>query len=231
MSWRRHPVVARLRSRWIRWKTGTKIRCTGRGHRVEVDGALLFGVKIDISGEGNQLSIGPNARLWNSTIYLRGTNLRCVIGNDCKLRHVVMTVEDEGSRLVIRQKSSGTGCNLLSCEGSLVQIGEDCMMSSGADIRNSDGHSVLELETGGRINPAADVIVGDHAWIGLRVQILKGVTIGDHSIAAAGCVVVKDVPPHTVVAGIPAKPMRSGITWDRQRLKVVNATATAGVAS
>ena len=49
------------------------------------------------------------------------------------------------------------------------------------------------------------VIIGDDIWIGANAVILPGVTIGDHSVVAAGAVVTKDVPPHTLVAGVPAK--------------------------
>ena len=45
-------------------------------------------------------------------------------------------------------------------------------------------------------------------WIGSNSTILKGVTIGEGSVVAAGAVVTKDVPPMTVVAGVPAKVMR-----------------------
>lgn len=49
------------------------------------------------------------------------------------------------------------------------------------------------------------VTIGDDIWIGANAVILPGVTIGDHSVVAAGAVVTKDVPPHTLVAGVPAK--------------------------
>lgn len=221
MNLRQHPLVNRLRARWVRWKSGTKVRCSGEGHQVNIEDALLFGVRVEISGSGNELTIGKDTRIWGATIQLRGENLRCVIENDCKLRHVVLVVEDTGSRLVVRQSTSGTGCTIIACEGGLVQIGRDCMMSAGSDIRNTDGHSVVALATGERINPAADVLVDDHAWIGLKAQILKGVRMGRHSIAAAGSVVVKDVPANTIVAGIPAKPIRTGITWVRERLPLM----------
>jgi acetyltransferase-like isoleucine patch superfamily enzyme len=49
------------------------------------------------------------------------------------------------------------------------------------------------------------VTIGDDIWIGANAVILPGVTIGNHSVVAAGAVVTKDVPPHTLVAGVPAK--------------------------
>lgn len=49
------------------------------------------------------------------------------------------------------------------------------------------------------------VVISDDVWIGANAVILPGVTIGTHSIVAAGAVVTKDVPPHSLVAGVPAK--------------------------
>lgn len=49
------------------------------------------------------------------------------------------------------------------------------------------------------------VVIGDDVWIGANVVVLPGVTIGMHCVVAAGAVVTKDVPPHSLVAGVPAK--------------------------
>lgn len=51
----------------------------------------------------------------------------------------------------------------------------------------------------------APVIIKDDIWIGANAVILPGVTIGNHSVVAAGAVVTKNVPPHSLVAGVPAK--------------------------
>ncbi len=49
------------------------------------------------------------------------------------------------------------------------------------------------------------VIIGNDIWIGANAVLLPGVSIGDHAVVAAGAVVTKDVPPHSLVAGVPAK--------------------------
>ena len=64
-------------------------------------------------------------------------------------------------------------------------------------------------DTGKRIDEqgitTAPVVIEDDIWIGANAVILPGVKIGNHSVVAAGAVVTKDVPPHTLVAGVPAK--------------------------
>ena len=49
------------------------------------------------------------------------------------------------------------------------------------------------------------VVLGDDIWIGANAVVLPGVSIGNHAVVAAGAVVTKDVPPHSLVAGVPAK--------------------------
>lgn len=53
------------------------------------------------------------------------------------------------------------------------------------------------------------VIIGDDVWIGANAVILPGVTIGRHCVVAAGAVVTKDVPDHSVVGGVPAKILKT----------------------
>jgi maltose O-acetyltransferase len=106
-------------------------------------------------------------------------------------------------------------------------IGEYCWMNVGCFLdlsapiligdRVALGHQVLlmtgthELGDGRRrAGPfyAAPITIEDGAWLGSRATILPGVTVGAGAIVAAGAMVTKDVPPHTLVAGIPAKPRR-----------------------
>ena len=53
-----------------------------------------------------------------------------------------------------------------------------------------------------------DIVIGNDVWIGYEAVVLAGVTIGDGAIVAARAVVTKDVPPYTIVGGVPARPIR-----------------------
>lgn len=84
-----------------------------------------------------------------------------------------------------------------------IVIGNNVMMANGVYITDSDWHGIYD-----RVNrPDTDspVHIGDNVWLGDRSTVLKGVTIGDNSIVAAGAVVSKNVPANVVVAGNPAK--------------------------
>ncbi|MNW06569.1 putative acetyltransferase [compost metagenome] len=58
------------------------------------------------------------------------------------------------------------------------------------------------------------IVIGDEVWIGCKSIILKGVTIGNGAVVAAGSVVTKDVEPYTLVAGIPAKVIKRDVRWN-----------------
>ncbi|WP_428897760.1 Acetyltransferase (isoleucine patch superfamily) [Parelusimicrobium proximum] len=68
-------------------------------------------------------------------------------------------------------------------------------------------HPVNPLERQSTIS--TPVVIKKNAWIGIGATILPGVTVGENSIVSAGAVVTKDVPPNTIVGGIPAKVLKS----------------------
>ena len=74
---------------------------------------------------------------------------------------------------------------------------------------DSDAH-FIEYEG---YEPTKPVIIEDDVWIGTRVTILKGVTVGKGAIIGACSVVTKDVPPHSIVVGNPAKVVKENVTW------------------
>ncbi len=94
-----------------------------------------------------------------------------------------------------------------------IRIGRHCYLASGVVIFDFDGHPVdaTERRAGKPTPPEAcrPVAIGDDVWIGGHATILKGVTIGDRSIVAAGAMVTKDVPPDSIVAGNPARVVKS----------------------
>ena len=92
---------------------------------------------------------------------------------------------------------------------SEVTIGKNAHIARGAAIRDYDGHYIESLN----YRTTKPVHIGDDVWIGNRAMILKGVTIGEGSIVAANAVVTKDVPPHCIVAGNPAKIIRENVRW------------------
>lgn len=92
-----------------------------------------------------------------------------------------------------------------------ITIGDDCIIAMGTVIRDNDGGNHQIFAPG--YENAKSIIIGNHVWLGENVMILKGVTIGEGAIVAASSLVLKDVPPHTLVAGSPAKIIKDNVSW------------------
>jgi len=84
-----------------------------------------------------------------------------------------------------------------------IIIGNAVMMANGVYITDSDWHGIYDRVE--RPKEPHPVHLKDNVWLGDHATVLKGVTIGENSIVAAGSVVTRDVPANVVVAGNPAK--------------------------
>lgn len=85
-----------------------------------------------------------------------------------------------------------------------VRIGAACRIAYDVIIMDTDEHGV---PGGGPIT--RPVTIGDNVWLGARVIVLKGVTIGEGAIVGAGSIVTKDLPPYSISVGQPAKVIRT----------------------
>jgi len=112
--------------------------------------------------------------------------------------------------------------------GKNLTIGKNVFFNSGCTIQDHGGvtigdstligHNVVLATLNHNMNPehrgdiiAAPIKIGRNVWIGSNATVLSGVTIGDGAVIAAGAVVTKNVPENTVVAGVPAKIVKSVI--------------------
>lgn len=103
-----------------------------------------------------------------------------------------------------------------------VKIGRNTLVAKGVSVYDFDGHSYdAEERRDDEViedTNARPVTIGNDVWIGARAIILKGVAIGDGAIIAAGSVVARSVEPRTVVAGNPARQIKTlEISGDRYR--------------
>ena len=97
----------------------------------------------------------------------------------------------------------------ISCFDRII-IGKRVVISEGVTIRDADNH-IIHREG---YQATAPITIHDHVWIGVNATILKGVTIGEGAIVAAGAVVTKDVPPRSIVGGVPAKVLSTNVSWE-----------------
>ncbi len=114
-------------------------------------------------------------------------------------------------------------------------IGKFCSIACGAKfLLNSANHSLTSLSTypfpiffeewgldrahvADAWDNKGDIVIGNDVWIGYEAVILAGVTVGDGAVIGARAVVTKDVPPYTMVGGVPARPIRKRFSEENIR--------------
>lgn len=155
----------------------------------------------------------------NCTISIQGEGHKLIIGDGCVIRNCNFILEDRECGITIGHGTTVEGAVFSAGDDSTsIDVGSDCMFSRGIDIRTCDGHSILQIDNGARINNSKSVHIGDHCWVAADVKILKGVVIESDSVIAAGAIVTHSVSRGCVVAGVPAHVIKSGVTWYRERV-------------
>jgi acetyltransferase-like isoleucine patch superfamily enzyme len=96
------------------------------------------------------------------------------------------------------------GCTAMDFGG--IEIGDDVMIGPNVQLISS-GHP-LEPELRRSKITMASIVIGRGVWIAAGATVIQGVTVGEDAVVAAGAVVTKDVPPRTLVAGVPARVIR-----------------------
>jgi maltose O-acetyltransferase len=182
--------LGRWRYRWYRWVTWPR-RATG--NLVLAPGVRLY-VPLRCDGEG-KVQVGEKTRLGcristrfgNGSILLqaRGLNSSIQIGRNCAFSNNVSIVSMES-----------------------VEIGDACLIGELVSIMDSDFHGIDPDKRRSDAVQSAPVKLENNVWLGSRVIIQKGVTVGANSIITPGAVVTASVPANTIAGGVPARVIR-----------------------
>lgn len=202
---------------WNRWLGGNRLRTSRGGNRVRIGKSLLTHTRIRVRGKNNVVSIGDGCRLRDLKILVSGDSIRVDVADHCQLRGKIIA-EDAGSRVEIGSGTTMENALLSVQEGAGIRIGNDCMFSALVGIRAGDTHSIVDAETGGRLNPPRSVAVERHVWLCAGATVLKGCRIGENAVVGGFSVVTESLPPGVLAVGSPAKVVRTGISWRRERV-------------
>jgi acetyltransferase-like isoleucine patch superfamily enzyme len=168
------------------------------------DAVLQLGGHLQLGGwtaepktvERTLLALAENSRMETQGNVVIGSGTHVVVGKNARLTLGEEVVISSRTRIVCREQ---------------ITIGRDTGIAWGCLLMDTDHHALV---VDGRPRPInAPITVGERVWVGAEVKILKGVTIGDGAVIAAGSVVVSDVPAHALVGGVPARLIRENVEW------------------
>ena len=158
-----------------------------------------FGGSVGVpSASAGILAIAPHGKLClkGKAIFSRGTALRigdgiCTIGDDFYCN---------------------ANCQVF-CDQE-VSFGDRALLGCSVEIRDGDGHRIYH---NGKEKPSTKPIhIGEHVWLAVGVNILKGAVVADHSVVGCrSCVTSVFDKPHVLIAGVPAKIIQEDIDWEK----------------
>jgi acetyltransferase-like isoleucine patch superfamily enzyme len=192
-------------------------------------------INVIDTGSNNRIEIHPETNARSSgTITVKGNDNCILIGAGCLFREAVFRVGDNCTIKIMSggllnkmdiycvSSASITVGARISCtwytrlyahEPASITIGSDCLIASDVLISASDMHSIFDVKTGERINNAESIVIGNHVWLAANVSIMKGAVVGSDSVVGAGSIVTGQIPSNCVVAGVPARVIRTGTNW------------------
>ncbi len=202
-----------------------------RQNDISIPKNILDHVTLLIHGQGNKVNIGQIniPRKGNLSIEIYGCNNRISISDGVRIHQLRLTIGEGYQNAPTAHNSAiyiGKNCVINDTEiftshsNATIEIGEDCMFSTGIVIRHTDSHPIYELGSNQHINRVDTLKIGNHVWVGWHVCIWKNVTIADDCILGAHAVVAKSfTEPHCAIDGNPARIIRRNITWESAHTK------------
>ncbi len=176
-------------------------------------GLIFVGSNVKVR-HGYQFSAGKNLILEDNVSINALSSMGIILGDDVSIaRDSILfctgIVAQKGTGITIGSRTGISARAYLAGQGG-IYIGNDVIMGPNVQIF-SENHNFSNLgltikEQGVTKNA---VFIGNNCWIGAGATILAGVTIGDGCVIAAGSVVTKTLPANSIVAGVPAKAIKS----------------------
>lgn len=169
---------------------------------------------IHVTGTGNVLRIETPHIPGAANFTLTG-GTRVVVDGECNLGSISVFALSPGVSIEIGAWTSFHGASIITAhEPARISIGAECLVGPDCTFSASDVHKVLDQHTRTRLNPAGDIVIGKHVWFAPRTTVLRNTTVGRECVVGVGSVLKGEYPDNSMVAGAPARVVRSGVTWE-----------------
>lgn len=194
----------------------------GECNTIVIDESTSFTTsRIHIKGNNNEVIINKANSITNLFINIKGNDKKFFVAETSKnINNLKFTsIRGDSQKLEIGKDFSCGGLEIQMNDGvESCAIGDGCLFSWGIKMRTSDGHSIIDLDTGRPVNYPKDIVIGNHVWVGEDVKFLKGSSIPNNCVVGAYSVVTKEFENEfCVIAGFPAKVIKTNVNWDRRK--------------
>ena len=149
----------------------------------------LLGKKVFVERNVRILRFRKNVEIFSHVIIKEGTRI-CACNEKATIRI---------------GENTTVGYHTFIFSSEKIEIGADCMIAPFVYIVDSDHGTDRAKKMNQQPNQTAPINIGNDVWIGTGAKILKGVTIGNGAVIAAGALVKDNVEPYSIVGGIPAR--------------------------
>ncbi|GFI01433.1 polysialic acid O-acetyltransferase [Lachnospiraceae bacterium] len=184
--------------------------------RIGRDFAALKGAKITVES-GCEVVIGDSMRLCENVVVEVLTDGKLKIGNNC-LCYKDSRISCKGKEISLgNYVTMGDRFFCSNSKSSVISIGNDCMFSHDVSVL-AGGHSIFDIETKENVSMKRQrcVKIGNHVWLGKNAVILHNAEIGNGCIVGASSVAKIKTGDNCIIAGNPAKVIKTNHTWDRR---------------
>ena len=183
---------------------------------VEIDASFIETGNgyISITGENNVVKIARQ-HVAGTVLFSVTGGARIEIGEGGILGNLSAHAVAEGAEIIIGCGIAINGSvQITSHERATIRIGNNCLLAPDVTLMASDVHKIIDKKSGNRLNPGMNITVEDKVWIAPRSVIMRGAHVRSESVVGWGSVVNSSFPANWLIAGVPAKVVREGITWE-----------------
>lgn len=174
------------------------------------------GLKIYNKGINNVIYISNNFCANKCEIYINGNNNYIFLDSKVRMNYNVIIMYHDNNKFLIKKNSVVFDrTRFILDEGRSIEIGKNCAISYDIEFRTNDSHNIIG-KNNKRLNLAKNITINDHVWICQKCLILKGTYINENCIIGAMSLINKYFEEkNAVIAGIPAKIVKTNINWSR----------------
>lgn len=185
----------------------------GKNDLLVPDKSSKFDMNIEVFGSRNRLRLSDP--YFCGGLYLKMTgDISVEIGENCTFHRQSINLLAPGS-LTIGPWCSFNGTSMINIhESATIKIGSRCLFANGVTISASHVHKIIDAATGERLNPPGDITIEDHVWLSPDVSVWGGAYLSKDTVVGLGTYISKRFPESCVIAGSPAKVIRTGTTWE-----------------